>query len=170
MGKCKVCAIGPAIRKVLPEYGGDLIGAPFRVIVENAAFEERCAHCGFLLGIGIPNLHGLVAATAMTRAMCPQKLNGQEIRYLRAATGWKAVQLAEKLGVDPATLSRWEADAQPISESYEKYLRLFVCVSLMRSAPLADFDPHKLINLKIDPARPATLHIEAQVLAGRQES
>ena len=159
MKKCKKCGGQHVSTAVLPEYNGNLVGAPFSVTIEGAVIQESCGNCGIILSVGIPNLQGLIAAIAMTRAMCPQKLNGQEIRFLRAAAGCKAAQLAEKIGVDPATVSRWETGVQPISESYEKHLRLFVCVSLWKAAPLADFCPEKLVNLKIDPARSANSNL-----------
>ena len=51
-------------------------------------------------------------------------LNAKEIRFLRKNMGLKAKELAEIMGVDNATISRWENEAQAISETRDRLLRL----------------------------------------------
>ena len=157
MTGCKACGGGHVEQNVLQSYRDDiLLGAPFPVSIEKTAVEERCADCGHLLGISVPDLSGLAAAVAMVRAVFPQKLTGAEIKFLRKAAGWRAKDLAEKLGVAPETVSRWEHAAPPISEQWERHLRLAVCFQLYPSAPLAvEFDPDDLLGLKIRPVRSA---------------
>ncbi len=51
-------------------------------------------------------------------------LNGKEIRFLRKNMGLTAVKLAGYLGVDNATISRWEKGKQPIRGANDRLLRL----------------------------------------------
>ena len=52
-------------------------------------------------------------------------MNGKEIRFLRRNMGLKAVELQEYLGVDNATISRWEHGSQNITPPHDRLLRMF---------------------------------------------
>lgn len=79
----------------------------------------------------MPNLERLVAAVAIARALHPRKLDGDEIRFLRKAAGWKAIEMAAELDVDKSTMSRWEnGKGIPMGNGAEKHLRLAVCTKL----------------------------------------
>ena len=149
MAKCKTCGSMGVTRNTLHEYRGDLLGAPFNVVVQDAVVEERCAGCGTKKGIMIPNLQGLVAAVAMTRALEPTHLTGGEIRFLRKSVGWKAKDLAKQLNVSPSHISRCETGKEPLGAIREKYLRLYACVKLAKSAPRIDFSPDDFENMEI---------------------
>ncbi len=51
-------------------------------------------------------------------------LAGDEIRFLRKNMGLKAVDLQNILGVNNATISRWERGKQKISPSHDRLLRV----------------------------------------------
>ena len=149
MAKCKTCGSMGVTRNTLHEYRGDLLGAPFNVVVEDAVVEELCAGCGTKKGVMIPNLKGLVAAVAMTRALNPTHLTGGEIRFLRKSVGWKAKDLAKQLKVSPEHISRCENGKEPLGAIREKYLRLYTCVKLANSAPRIDFSSDDFEDMEI---------------------
>lgn len=51
-------------------------------------------------------------------------LNGKEIRFLRKNMGLRAQQLKNMMGVDNATLSRWEHGTQNISPTNDRLIRI----------------------------------------------
>lgn len=51
-------------------------------------------------------------------------LNGKEIRFLRKSMGLTAINLAKIIGVDNATVSRWEQSNQFIGKAHDRLLRL----------------------------------------------
>jgi DNA-binding transcriptional regulator YiaG len=55
----------------------------------------------------------------------PTQLLGQKIRVYRQFSGMSQKKLAEHLGVDPATLGRWERDECEPKSNLKKNLKLF---------------------------------------------
>jgi len=53
------------------------------------------------------------------------KFTGKEIRFLRKTLKMKAKDMAEQLGYDPATFSRFENDHEGLGEQGERLLRLW---------------------------------------------
>jgi len=51
-------------------------------------------------------------------------MTGAEVRRLRRRLGLTQVQLAERVGVNPITVSRWERGAMGIRESAARLIRL----------------------------------------------
>lgn len=92
--------------------------------------------------VGIPNLprlHDLIAKTILGKKAL---LTGQEIKFLRKNMGLTALALAKLLGVNNATISRWEHDEHPIQEPTDRLLRLVYALNkgisagdLMRDFP-----------------------------------
>lgn len=79
--------------------------------------------CGELV-VSIPNLpalHDLIARNLLSKKSL---LSGKEIRFLRKNLGLTALALAKVLGVNNATVSRWEHDEHPIQEPTDRLLRL----------------------------------------------
>ena len=75
---------------------------------------RTCPGCEEGGGVEIPNLAGL--HTVLTDYLIHQKARFEsfEIRFLRKTLGWSSKDFAKRMGVDPATVSRWEAGtAQP---------------------------------------------------------
>jgi transcriptional regulator with XRE-family HTH domain len=123
----------------------DLIDAVERTIC------EVCKEVAFTT---IPDLPELVAAAALWRCMIPIKLNPEEIGFLRDALGLKQKELAEKLGIQPETVSRWLNGQMPISDGNEKNLRQYVGAQLEEQAPGIRFDAAAIARMKIQGPRP----------------
>jgi transcriptional regulator with XRE-family HTH domain len=132
MEQCKHCGNEKVSSRLVPEFVDDLMGAPFQVVLERSVMEEYCEKCGHIYGVTIPDLKGLLAAIAMTRALDPLKLSGDEIKFLRKAIRWKAKELAEFLEISPEHLSRCEAGTHPLSNGLEKYLRHYACEKIKK--------------------------------------
>jgi transcriptional regulator with XRE-family HTH domain len=107
-----------------------------------------CEKCG-VLRTDIPNLPGLMSAVAVMRCNLEQKLNGREIRFLRKAMDNTAKELASHLDTTEETVSRWENDKQPISNPFERMLRVRVCRELGDRTGIDWNDDHILYQLKI---------------------
>lgn len=73
----------------------------------------------------IPSLHKLIGAQLINKKSL---LNGNEIRFLRKNMSLTAKKLSGYLGVDNATISRWENGKQPIAKSNDLLLRLVYSV------------------------------------------
>jgi transcriptional regulator with XRE-family HTH domain len=58
----------------------------------------------------------------------PEPLSPAEIRYLRKSLGWSGADFAKHMHVDPATVSRWENETQPMSEQNDLLLRAMVAL------------------------------------------
>ncbi|MCP4628544.1 MAG: helix-turn-helix domain-containing protein [bacterium] len=69
----------------------------------------------------MPELHSLIAFELIKKKSL---LNGREIRFLRKNMGITGIVLAKYIGVDNATLSRWENNVQTIDKSHDRLLRL----------------------------------------------
>ena len=70
----------------------------------------------------MPQLHTIIGEELLKK---DSRLNGKEIRFLRRNMGLKAVELQEYLGVDNATISRWEHGSQNITPPHDRLLRMF---------------------------------------------
>jgi putative zinc finger/helix-turn-helix YgiT family protein len=88
---------------------------------------RQCPACGER-GPVIPRIEELHRTIAMIVIKQPGKLTPQEIRYLRKWRGWSGADFARHMGVDPATVSRWESveSPQPMGATAERLLRLAV--------------------------------------------
>lgn len=86
---------------------------------------RRCAKCGEneVVLLGLEQLHKSIADQVASKA---GRLNHEEIRFLRVFLGLSGKDFAKELGVDPATVSRWETQKQHISRGHELILRLWV--------------------------------------------
>jgi len=78
----------------------------------------------------IGELHRLIGLKLVKK---DSLLNGKEIRFLRKNIGVSAQKLARQMGVDNATISRWENNKQRITKSHDLHLRLIYCN--MKSIP-----------------------------------
>src|SRR5689334_2170966 len=147
--RCPTCG-GTVKRTVLEKYEDDLIGIGRPVALINSVFEERCEKCDFTQ-IVVPDLDGLIAAIAASRALHPLKLRGEELRFMRKALEVSARDLADVVGVTQETMSRWENNHDPISPTVEKLLRLIIGGLLSKKAPAIDFDVKTIADMKIVP-------------------
>ncbi len=152
MGNCKQCG-GMTRRLSMGQFETDRMGIPL-VLVESVD-QETCDSCGARAHI-IPDMAGLVAAVAMSLVLAPYKLNGREIRFLRKAAGWSSKELADRLDVAAESITRWEK-GQAVGDSMERVLRMKLGGELHPRAPAIDYDPEDVLNMKIQPMRPANL-------------
>ncbi len=74
--------------------------------------------------VGIPNVPGLHEVIAHEIVHKKSFLSGPEIRFLRKAMGMAAKVFAELLGVDPATVSRWENEKQSPGGANDRLVRM----------------------------------------------
>ena len=68
-----------------------------------------------------PELHTLIAQFLLKKKAL---LNGKEIRFLRKNMGLTAKKLAGYIGVDNASISRWENDKSAITKPHDLLLRV----------------------------------------------
>jgi transcriptional regulator with XRE-family HTH domain len=87
------------------------------------------------------------------------RLSATEIRFLRKSLGWSGADFARHIGVDPATVSRWETGAQDIGQVADRFLRLLISVhtpvqnySLDDLANLGDAPPGGDTTLRLKPS------------------
>ncbi|MBK1663990.1 hypothetical protein CKO38_01905 [Rhodospirillum rubrum] len=144
---CPVCGGVVTVSRV-DVYEDDLLGIP--VTLRNAVERRRCAGCGEE-SVSYPNLDGLIAAVAMARALYPLELSGDDLRFLRKALGLSAKDFAEKLELDPASLSRWENNKQALGGFAEKVIRMFVCGEIDREgrAPAITYTSDRVPTMMI---------------------
>jgi len=72
----------------------------------------------------VDKLHRLVGLRIIEKN---SPLTGAEIRFLRKNMGMSAISLASLMGVDNASVSRWENGKQKISKPHDLLLRLIYC-------------------------------------------
>ena len=99
---------------------------------------HRCPECGDF-EVEIPHIEQLNRALAGAIIRQPARLTGPEIRFLRKSLGWSGADFARHIGVNPATVSRWETGAQDIGQVADRFLRLLVSVGIpVQNYSLAD--------------------------------
>ena len=108
--------------------------------------------------VAIPRLAGLHRALAREVAAGPARLGGAEVRFLRKHLGWSGVDFARTMGVDPATVSRWENDKEPMGPIAERLLRLMA----IRGVPVEDYPTERLAEVAQDDA-PRHLGLELTI-------
>jgi putative zinc finger/helix-turn-helix YgiT family protein len=85
---------------------------------------EICqCQCGESM-VGIPAVAKLHARIGWELINKPSLLSGQEIRFLRKNMGFTGKKLAEIMGVDKVTVSRWENNKEGIGKANDRLLRL----------------------------------------------
>jgi putative transcriptional regulator len=82
--------------------------------------------------VSIPAINQLRSKIAAEILRKKSVLTGKKIRFLRKNMGLTARRLADIMGINNATVSRWENGQQTIKETHDRLLRL-VYVSKMVS-------------------------------------
>jgi len=79
--------------------------------------------CGekFVIIPAMPQLNSLIGFSLIKKKAL---LNGQEIRFLRKNMGLTATKLSKIIGVDNATVSRWENGNQTITKPHDRLVKL----------------------------------------------
>jgi DNA-binding transcriptional regulator YiaG len=141
-----------ASEHIIDEFDAtQLVG--LHTIVSDAAI-ERIDEAGEH-SIELPKLNELIASAAILRCLVPIRLRGSEMKAMRKAMRMTLADLARKLDARtaPETVSRWEAEAQPMGAYVEKLLRLLVCETLKESAPGIEYSASMIVNMTVqDPS------------------
>lgn len=145
----EVCVLGSQQREHKLDVYDATSHVGLRTIVCNAAIERIDAEGEET--IELPKQRELRASAAVVRCLIPDKLQGWEIKAMRKIMGLTLAELAKKLDerTAPETVSRWEADTQPMGGYAEKVLRLLVCESLSKEAPGIEYNGTMLADLRV---------------------
>ncbi len=141
--KCRTCGKGELTSRVETHLYTES-GLPHVALV--GVEVRRCPSCGHheVVLPRVTELHRTIAHAVIHK---PARLSGAEVRFLRKSLGWSGVDFAERMGVDPSTVSSWENDKDPIGPTSDRLLRLMVA----RGTPVEDYSLDDL--LKIDNER-----------------
>ncbi len=150
MNACLACGKSSMVTEIVPRYDDDAFGIP--VTIRNAVLRHRCGECG-MDGVEVPEPERLEAAIAVARIQNPIALSGDHIRALRKACGMTGKQFAAALGVDNATLSRWEnapaSSADAHGDPSDRNIRQTVWALLYQRAPAMHVEPGFFTRLRI---------------------
>jgi DNA-binding transcriptional regulator YiaG len=134
--------------KTVARYEEEGLGFPYPVILIDSA-EAETAEDGTVIGISVPNLEGLAAAVAVSRALHPWQLAGEEVRALRHILDLSGRAMAQALDMDHTTLSRWENGRQTVGAWADKQVRLITLLALHDRVPGLNADPKDALSLKV---------------------
>jgi putative zinc finger/helix-turn-helix YgiT family protein len=97
---------------------------------------RRCPKCGEE-AISIPRIEELHKTLAMALIHERARLASYEIRFLRKWLGLSGVDFARRMGVNQATVSRWESTEkpQPMGPIADRLLRMLV----VHGQPIAEY-------------------------------
>jgi len=113
---------------------------------------NRCPECGEV-EVEIPNLEGLHRALADLVIRKRARLGAAEIRFLRKYLGLSGSDFAERIGVDRATVSKWETGGQPMGTTADRLLRLMVA----HEKPIEAYPIKTLTEVARDDAAPSRI-------------
>ena len=88
----------------------------------------------------VDELHRFIGLRILEKT---SSLNGNELRFLRKNVGISAIKLSNLIGVDNATLSRWENGKQSISKPHDLLLRLIYC-------NMKRINPEEIVHMILD--------------------
>lgn len=94
-------------------------------VVLEGVIQVRCV-CGEMEGVEIPAVDQLNRELVHHLVRHEGRRTGAEIRFLRTWLGWSGKVFANKLGVTPETVSRWEHGTKEMNLANERLLRLYV--------------------------------------------
>jgi putative zinc finger/helix-turn-helix YgiT family protein len=115
---------------------------------------NRCPSCGEL-DVEIPSIEGLHRALADAVIRKRARLAPAEVRFLRKYLGLSGVDFADRIGVDPATVSKWETGAQPMGTTADRLLRLMVA----HEKPVDAYPIETLSDVARDDAKPSRIGV-----------
>lgn len=147
--KCLKC--GRAMRSGREDVpDGDLPGVVLADVVVN-----RCPSCG-AWEVEIPHHTELTKELARVVISKAGRLSKEELRFLRSCLYDSSAELAEVIGHDASTVSRWESGQQKIGRHAELLLRLMVA----HENRIPSYSIDKLKEVAIEDARaPASVRV-----------
>lgn len=104
------------------DYQFSQLGIP--VILQDIEVIE-CSECGSVEPV-IPNVDGLMICLASAVIEKPNKLDGNEIKFLRKVAGKSAGEFARLLHVNHTHLSKVENNRLEVGDQLDKLIRLLV--------------------------------------------
>jgi DNA-binding transcriptional regulator YiaG len=132
----------------IERFEEDGLGLPYSVTLIDAA-EEEIDEAGNRLSVRIPNMEGMIAALAVSRATCPLALDGREVRFIRRAIGMTAKDFAACWDMAPESLSRWENGKQALGGWADMSVRLAAVASLGHLVPGLDVGQKDILRLRV---------------------
>ena len=117
--KCFQCGSAMTTKREIVPYSA----LPGTVLLDVEV--SRCPTCGEY-EVAIPAIDELNRVLAQEVIRKRGRLNGAEIRFLRTYLGYSGTDFARLIGSAPATVSRWESDAQEIGHHADLLLRALV--------------------------------------------
>lgn len=93
-----------------------------------------CPSCN-IQSADIPDMDGLHLLLAKELIVRPIAMSGEELRFLRKETRMTPKTFAERVGVDPKTVSNWE-NAEELSKQTDIALRFVIASELFRDKEL----------------------------------
>ena len=159
MSNLSATGFGAENTQVVNEFNATgVLCAPFEVFLYDSVFQVLGPN-NTVLETVIPDPDGLVRAVAFLRVLHPQKLDGDDLKFLRSALGLKAVELAKRLGCSAEHLSRLESGVKVLQPQSEQHVRTLTVVmansaTKAKDLTLAEFS-EQLIGLfdSIKPCR-----------------
>jgi DNA-binding transcriptional regulator YiaG len=135
--------------QILPVYDAT-VHVGLRTIIYDAAIHRVDANGEETIEVPLPR--ELRASAVIARCLMPVRLRGRELKAMRKIMKMTLVDLAKKLDERTAaeTVSRWEAENQPMGSYVEKWLRLIICEELRDEAPGIAYHARKLRDLKLE--------------------
>lgn len=151
--KCPQCEAAMTARKEAYRYTE--CGLP-HVTLRDVEI-QTCTKCGERL-VGIQRMAALHKVIARAVIMKRERLTGAEIRFLRKHLGWSGVDFARYIGVDAATVSKWENDQQPMGPQADRLLRLMVA----NGARVDEYPNERLAEVAQDEAKPLRIELRSE--------
>jgi DNA-binding transcriptional regulator YiaG len=97
---------------------------------------------------GIPDMQGLVHATAVYRALNPVRLSGKEVRFMRRALDMTQAEFGKVMDLSAEHVSRWETGARGTGCASEKLMRHNLCALLYKDVLALDYDPSVIASME----------------------
>lgn len=149
--KCLSC--GATMKSRRENFKYDACGLPYVTLV--GVEVSRCSKCGEF-EVAVPRSEDLHRVIATSVARKRGRLQAAEVRFLRKWLGWSGADFAERMGVSPETVSRWETGAQQMGATADRLLRLMVA----SREPERDYSLDLLKGIDVAERRPFRLGLK----------
>lgn len=154
--KCPEC--GAEMKIVHEDHPYEEAGLPHVVL---QGVEIRVCPNGDERELVIPRMAQLHRTIVDVLAKKHTRLVGAEIRFLRKHLGFSGKDFAEVIGVDPATISRWENDKEWMGAQTERLLRLMA----IRDQPVDSYPNERLAG--VAQGSPEAAHMSLKAIRDR---